>query len=175
VKNLNRHFLAFLITFFLVASCTSRDDKTNAENRQETFTPFMEELQVVSGETIYVPAYSHVYSMSRDRQFDLSVTLSVRNTDLEYPIIVSSVRYYDNNGKLVREYLDKPRRLAPMASADFFVARMDRSGGLGANFIVEWAADQKVHEPVVEAIMIGILGNQSVSLISPGRVLSRTP
>jgi hypothetical protein len=98
VKNLNRHFLAFLITFFLVASCTSRDDKTNAENRQETFTPFMEELQVVSGETIYVPAYSHVYSMSRDRQFDLSVTLSVRNTDLEYPIIVSSVRYYDNNG-----------------------------------------------------------------------------
>lgn len=175
MKNLSRLFLTCLTICFMIAACTSRDNKTTAEDHQETFAPFMEELQVVSSEVIYVPAYSHVYSMTRDRQFDLSVTLSIRNTDLEYPIVVSSVRYYDNNGKLVKEYLDKPRRLAPMASADFFVAQMDRSGGLGANFIVEWAADQKVHEPVVEAIMIGILGNQSVSLISPGRVLSRTP
>jgi hypothetical protein len=164
-----------LMTFLAFVSCTSQDVEPKKENQEETFAPFMEELQVVSGETIYVPAYSHVYSMTRDRQFDLSVTLSIRNTDLEFPIIVSSVRYYDNNGKLVKEYLDKPRRLTPMASADFFVAQMDRSDGLGANFIIEWAAEQKVHEPVVEAIMIGIYGNQSVSLISPGRVLSKTP
>lgn len=175
MKNQRQILLILFMAFWVIASCTSHDAEPKQENQEETFAPFMEELQVVSGETIYVPAYSHVYSMSRDRQFDLSVTLSIRNTDLEFPIIVSSVRYYDNNGKLVKEYLDKPRRLAPMASADFFVAQMDRSGGLGANFIVQWAANQKVHEPVVEAIMIGIFGNQSVSLISPGRVLSRTP
>jgi hypothetical protein len=58
-----------------------------------------------------------------------------------------------------------------MASTDFVVNKSDSSGGAGANFIVEWAADKEVSEPVIEAVMIGTQSTQGISFISPGRVV----
>ena len=58
-----------------------------------------------------------------------------------------------------------------MASTDFVVRRTDTSGGLGANFIVEWVAEKEVSEPVIEAVMIGAESTQGISFVSPGRVI----
>ena len=44
----------------------------------------------------------------------------------------------------------------------------DKSGGLGANFLVEWVAEQPVYGPVVEAVMIGTAGTQAISFVSTG-------
>ncbi|RUR76948.1 hypothetical protein DSM107007_45490 [Nostoc sp. PCC 7120 = FACHB-418] len=128
-------------------------------------------FQIAMGQTIYVPIYSHIYHYNRQEVFNLAATLSIRNTDLSNPIIVTSVRYYDSNGKLVKQYLERPIQLDALASTDFFIDKSDTSGGLGANFIVEWVAATEVSEPIVEAIMIGTDFQQGISFTSPGKVI----
>ena len=58
-----------------------------------------------------------------------------------------------------------------MASTDFVVAEDDMSGGVGANFIVEWSAGIEVTVPVVEAVMISTASQQGISFVSQGRVI----
>ena len=125
------------------------------------------------GERVYVPIYSHIYFRNSSRDIDLAATLSIRNTDDAAPIRVTAVRYYDSEGVLVRRYLDAPRVVGPMASADFLVEQQDDTGGVGANFIVEWQADRAVTPPVIEAVMIGAASSQGISFVTEGRVLHR--
>jgi hypothetical protein len=82
-----------------------------------------------------------------------------------------AVKYYNTSGALVRKYLEQPVELGPLASADFVVHRDDTSGGVGANFIVEWVAQKQVSEPAIEAVMINTRGNQGLSFVSQGRVI----
>ncbi|MEO6808897.1 MAG: DUF3124 domain-containing protein [Isosphaeraceae bacterium] len=128
-------------------------------------------FQPVAGQTIYVPAYSSIYSSSNTRPFALAVTLSVRNTDQAQPIWLSSVQYYNWDGTLVRDYLKEPLRIAPMASTEFFVKENDATGGMSASFLVDWVADQAVSNPVVETIMIGTARTQGISFVGASRVL----
>jgi len=121
-------------------------------------------------QTLYVPAYSHIYYYSKKHRILLAITLSIRNTDLTRPITITSVRYYDTPGQLIKEYLEQPLPLAPLESTDFVVEERDTRGGTGANFIVEWMAEERVNDPVVEAVMISS-GTQGISFVSPGRVI----
>ena len=133
-----------------------------------------DQSQIVVGQTVYVPIYSHIFHHnSRDRPINLSATVSIGNTDSKSPIIIKSVRYYDTQGQLIKQYLQKPVELNPMATTSFFVEADDVAGGAGANFIVEWGAQKAVTEPVIEAVMISTASGQGISLISEGRVLSR--
>nr|WP_274533025.1 DUF3124 domain-containing protein [Desertifilum tharense] len=126
------------------------------------------------GQTVYVPVYSHIYHYSNQKHIiNLSATLSIRNTDLTNSIIITSVRYYDTNGQLIRQDVQSPVELKPLASADFFIATDDTSGGSGANFIVEWVAEQTVFEPVIEAVMISTSSAQGISFVSPAKVLKQ--
>lgn len=128
-------------------------------------------VKIVAGQTVYVPIYSHIYTWERSRTINLTATLSVRNTDLNHPIILASVNYYDGNGEPIRQYLEQPVELRPLAATSFLVAQEDTSGGSGAAFVVEWVTQQEVSVPVVEAVMINTSGNQGISFVSPGRVI----
>jgi hypothetical protein len=125
-----------------------------------------------AGQTLYVPVYSHVYTSNDARPFDLAVTLSARNTDREQPIVLVSVRYYDRDGRLVRDFLKKPLRIAPLAAMDFFVEESDTTGGSSASFLLEWVAERPVSVPVVEAVMIGTASTQGISFVCTGRVVA---
>jgi hypothetical protein len=129
-------------------------------------------LKPAVGQRVFVPAYSHIFTADDARPYNLAVTLSIRNTEDARPIVVTSVRYFDQDGRLVRRYVKKPLMLAPLASIDFFVKESDTSGGSSASFLVEWSAEQHVTEPIIEAVMIGTAGTQGISFICPGRVLS---
>ncbi len=134
-----------------------------------------ETLKIAMGQTIYVPIYSEIHHF-KNRTFPLSATLSVRNTDPQNPIIITSVKYYNSDGKLVREHLENPLRMAPLATTDFIVDQNDRTGGSGANFLVEWIAETKVYEPIVEAVMVSTTSQQGISFLSKGRVIeSKAP
>ncbi len=63
--------------------------------------------------------------------------MSIRNTDQERAIVLSTIDYIDNSGELVRRYLKEPRRLDPLAFTSVVVEEIDSAGGLGANFIVD--------------------------------------
>lgn len=116
---------------------------------------------------VYVPVYSHVYS-NGGQPYLVETTLSVRNTDPRKPVVLSSVSYFDTKGVLVKDYLPQPLQLAPLESIEFLVEKQDISGGSGANFVVEWAADTVVNEPMIETVMIGFNGSNSISLIRAG-------
>ncbi|HZW29667.1 MAG TPA: DUF3124 domain-containing protein [Isosphaeraceae bacterium] len=130
------------------------------------------ESRVAAGQTIYVPAYSSIPISDRAEPFDLAVTLGIRNADRAHPIVVTTVGYYDQDGQLVRDYLKKPLRIAPMASVGFFVAESDRRAGVLASFLVQWVAEQEVTTPIVESVMVGVASSRGVSFISPGRVIA---
>ncbi|GAB4369749.1 MAG: DUF3124 domain-containing protein [Elainellaceae cyanobacterium] len=135
----------------------------------------IDNTKIIAGQTVYVPAYSHIYMWNQNQTMNLSATLSVRNTDMTNPIIIASVNYHDSDGQLVRQYLDQAIELGSLASTTFVVDREDTSGGFGAAFIVEWVTQTEVSLPVIEAIMINTSGNQGISFVSPGRVIkSRT-
>ncbi len=134
----------------------------------------LEDLILTTGQVVFVPAYSEVFYLDRTKTLNLTITLAVHNTDLQHPIIIKSVRYYDTNGSLVEEYMDTPAQLAPMETLGIVLDQKDDRGGFGANFIVEWAAETQVYEPVIEAVMINTTGSQGLSLLSAGRVISQT-
>jgi hypothetical protein len=134
------------------------------------------EVALTLGQKIYVPAYSHIYYQNQKRRYPLAVTLSIRNTDEQRPLKVISTRYVGAEGQVLKEYAETPIHVGPLASIEFFVDEQDKSGGLGASFLVEWVAEQPVYGPVVEAVMIGTAGTQAISFVSVGRVLChRTP
>jgi hypothetical protein len=137
--------------------------------------PAVEEPRLSAGQTVYVPAYSHVFSGDRALPFNLAVTLSIRNTDPVRPITLLAADYHAESGKLVRRYLEQPLVLAPLAATRVFVQEKDESGGFGASFLVRWQAGQEVNAPVVECVMIGARGGQGISFISPGRALAPPP
>lgn len=166
------------IAFIVLASCTSKSevppsskaDSTQVTPSQKVVT-LDKNFKIAMGQTIYVPVYSHIYYGDQQQIFNLAATLSIRNTDLTNSIIITSVRYYNSDGKLVKQYLERPIQLGALASTDFFVKKTDTSGGLGANFIVEWVAQTEISEPIVEAVMLGTDLHQGISLLSPGRVI----
>ncbi|MEZ6185851.1 MAG: DUF3124 domain-containing protein [Planctomycetota bacterium] len=125
----------------------------------------------VEGQVVYVPAYSHVYH-GTGTPYQLTITLSVRNTSAEHGIVVQSIRYFDTQGKLVKSHLPQPVRLPPLGTTEVLVERDDTSGGSGANFLVEWHAKTAVTAPVIEAVMISANAGQGISFVRQGRPLS---
>lgn len=123
------------------------------------------------GQTIYVPAYSHIYIGSRERPYLLTVTVSIRNVDLQHSITVSTVDYYETQGRLLKKYLEEPVTLQPLESIRYVVPERDKTGGSGANFIVEWEAKRFVNAPIVETVMIGTQAQQGISFTSRGRAI----
>ena len=94
------------------------------------------------GQTLYVPAYSHIYSGDREKPFLLAVTLSIRNTDPARTITVTRVDYYDTKGARIKTYIDDPILLKPMEATRYVVAENDTAGGSGASFMVAWASEK---------------------------------
>ena len=133
-----------------------------------------EEIPLSTGQTVYVPAYSHIYSGDREQPFLLTVTLSIRNCDPHHTMTVTVVDYYETQGRLLKKYQEKPLVIKPLESLRYVVAQSDKAGGSGANFIVEWQADQPVNLPIIETIMIGTQSQQGISFTSRGQAITRS-
>jgi len=130
-----------------------------------------DDIQLSMGQSVYVSIYSHIYSGIKARPFDLAAILSIRNTDIDQPVTLVAVKYYDTEGKLLKEYLDEPLELNALASARYIIKENDKAGGSGANFIVKWKSNKKVTPPIIEAVMIGTHSGQGISFVSRGQVI----
>ena len=179
MPNQRLFFIGLMMTLLLLAACNSQRSETESSESfvsgsvaVEDEVVSLDDIEVVTGQTIYVPAYSEIFFEDTDRTWDFAVTLAVHNTNLDKPIIVKSVKYYDTNGQLVKEFLPEPIRLDKLVTRGYLVGRSDNRGGIGANFVVEWVADAEVTPPVVEAVLISAAGTQGLSLITPGRVIA---
>lgn len=131
------------------------------------------DIPVGAGAEVYVPAYSSISSFTGETQMNLAIDLSVRNTDPANSIIISYIDFYNTEGRVSKKFLEKPIKIAPMATVNFHIARNDTSGGIGANFYLRWNAETDVNEPFIEAIMLGAAGTQGYSWSSQGLVVKR--
>ena len=139
---------------------------------------FAQTPSVSSGQLLYLPIYSHVWHGEVDANGQpekslVSVLVSVRNTDASKSIQVESARYYDTDGKLLREYMKAPRTIAPMGTYELFVPRSDDTGGSGANFVISWKAERSSNPPIVEALHVNLPAGRSIAFITSARELSR--
>ena len=187
MQHLKRNSLCVAAVALAVSGCnldrpeltTTTSSESQAIERPETWQKHLKSIEMPEDaslavrESIYVPVYSHIYYENHKRLLELAETVSMRNTDLTQPIILTSVRHYGSDGKLLKNFLPKPLLLQPMATADFVVPRSDVTGGTGANFIVDWAAEKEVTDPVAEAIMISTGSSHSISFVSRGVVLKK--
>jgi hypothetical protein len=165
----------------LIAACGACDRPQHAAVRAggdgprpgaTTVEPGSPELAAPAGQTIYVPAYSAIATADNARLYQLAITLSVRNTDRSLPIVVTAVKYHHQDGRLVRDFLKTPLRIAPLATLDFHVREGDTTGGTAPSFLVDWVGETAASPPITEAVMVGTAGNQGVSFACPGRVVA---
>ena len=131
------------------------------------------------GQTLYLPVYSHVWHGDRvisgkyPLKYLVSALISIRNTSLKTPIRVISARYYNTEGKLLKEYLPKPSTVGAMGTLELFVEREDSEGGSGANFVIQWDAAVPTNPPIVEAVHANIKGSQSLTFITSARAIQQ--
>jgi hypothetical protein len=130
--------------------------------------------QAAKGQSIYLPVYSHLWhgnlnAKGQPETLQLSALISIRNTDPANPIRIISARYYDTNGKLLREFVPAPKSLAPLGTLELFVERREAEGGSGANFVIRWQSDTPVSPPVTEAIHADLNSVRTVSFVTVGR------
>ena len=131
-----------------------------------------------TGQTLYLPIYSHLYHGNPDRdgkpqQTLVSAHISIRNTDPRLPIRVTSARYFDTHGKLLREFVPAPAAIAPLGTLELFVPRTDASGGSGANFVIVWDAAAPASPPLVEALHADIREARTLVFTTSARVIAK--
>lgn len=119
-------------------------------------------------DTVYVPVYSDIYNETKDMRYLLTATLSIRNTSYNDTVVVNEIEYFDTRGRLLKEYLDHPVFLVPMATIEYVIEQKDRSGGSGANFMVNWSAKDHRLTPVIQTVMISVSGQQGVAFSCNG-------
>jgi len=122
-------------------------------------------------EMVYIPIYSDIYYVDSKHTFSLTATLSIRNTSFKDSIYVFSIDYYNSAGQKVRRYNESTLMVKPMESVEFVVENKDDTGGVGANFVVEWGAKPGAQKPYFQGIMIGTTSQQGISFTTEGIVI----
>jgi hypothetical protein len=128
-------------------------------------------VKLLKGQTVYLPCYSGI--VGTNYTIDMKANLFIHNADLQNFISMIRVDLFDANGKLVEKYLKQPLKINPLSAARF-VAKESIKGeaGAAANFMVQWRAENKVVEPLLESVFIGSLGTQRYSWALNGTPLS---
>ena len=117
--------------------------------------------------SVYVPVYSHIYHDGGSPCL-LETTLNIRNVDRDQPIYINRVAFFDTRGKLAKAYVDRTIKIGPLETIAFLVERRDTSGGSGANFLVEWMADDDIDRPLIESVMVGSEGTRGYCFARAG-------
>lgn len=167
-----------LLVILLITTSSCVDTNVNLNSKGEDRFEAKEITEIPSNivfrDTTYVSVYSDIYSETKDIRFNLTATLSLRNTSLRHSIFIWAVDYYDSSGAKEKSYLDNPIELEPMQTVEYVVDEVDSLGGTGANFIITWGAKNKKVNPLFESIMISTQGQQGISFTSRGVSISES-
>lgn len=174
ILKLSFFILIILLSTFIFA-CNKKGNKQQSFNIDKK-TPVLEEKiaevwkNIKKGEIVYVPVYPRVYTREGITH-DLTVMLSIHNINLKKKIYVTSIRYYNTKGNLIRHYLKNPISLKPLETTYMVLLREDKAGGSGANALVEWISDDIVQSPLIEAVMISAKNQLGISISREGVVI----
>ena len=170
----NLFISAIILIAMAFSACSSKEAPPGNQKSDMPFDPKVFKVadagsNKVRGQVLYVPIYSNIPDKN-NKQFDLSAFIAIHNTDLKTPIKITKVLFFNNDGELVKEFIDAERSLGPLGATNFYIPQSDQSG-TGANFLIEWIADIPVSEPLIESVMLNIEGNRGISFLSRGKVI----
>lgn len=176
---MRKSVISFILCTSLMSmvSCSSKEDRQI--EKMQSHLPFdtrslvlkeNSDTKKLRGQVLYIPIYSNVPYHKQKKQFDLSAFVAIHNTDLNHPIRITKVLFFDNDGKQVANYLSKDLIVQPLGATNYFIPERDQSG-TGANFLVEWVSATPVTEPLIESVMLGLTHGQGISFSSTGRVI----
>ncbi len=132
------------------------------------------QVKLVKGQTLYVPSQTSFMSGSHSgsHSFDAKPTVFFHNADQNNAINIVRIDFYNSDGKLVEKYLQQPLKINPNSATRIYVKeRLPGEEGAGAHFIIQWQADQKVVEPLVETWFVGASGTRGYAYTSPAKVI----
>lgn len=127
---------------------------------------------LTKGQSVYLPVYSTIYFGDKKNEFNLTVTVNIRNTNTNNSIKIESIKYYSTDGKLISKFTGSAFKLDPLQSYQVVIKESDTSAGIGGHFIIRWSADKKVNRPVIESVMIGTKQQQGISFMCEGVVIN---
>lgn len=153
-------------------SCVSPEPNTNKQGEDEIKSLELDHQinkeEMMYQDVIYVPIYSDIYIDEQNQNTLLAATLSIRNTSSNDSLFISKINYFNTKGDLVRNYIDNAISIPPMGTLNYVIEKEDDTGGAGANFIVELSASHKNVKPLIQAVMIGQIGNKGFSFSTDG-------
>jgi len=164
-------FFLFLILTVLVSCSPNKVPETKHHSNYHFET--IDKSTFEKTEQVYIPIYSDIYYVDSKHTFSLTATLSIRNTSFKDSIYVFTIDYYNSGGEKVRRYNDSTLLVKPMESVEFVVENKDDTGGVGANFVVEWGANPGAQKPYFQGVMIGTTGQQGISFTTEGIVIQK--
>jgi hypothetical protein len=160
---------AFLSVVLLLVMFACDSEKIKETNRHSDFHVVNVDRSILGlQKKIYLPIYSDIYYRDTHHIFSLTATLSIRNTSFNDSIYLFSIDYYNSLGKKIRRYNEATLMLKPMESLEFVVEDNDDTGGVGANFVVDWGAKVGAQHPYIQGVMIGTTGQQGISFTTEG-------
>lgn len=155
-------------SLFFLALCFGLQFQPSAVNAQDTTT------STLSGELVYVPIYSSIFYENGKHTIELAATLSIHNINPDGQVTIVRADYYNSDGKLIKKYLPKPLVLQGLQTKNLVIEKEDKTGGTGANFIVEWSAVAGSPSPLIEAVMVNASSNLGIAFTTSGKVIRRT-
>jgi hypothetical protein len=116
---------------------------------------------------VYLPLYSSVVVGGGATLVHMGANVTLRNVSSDTTITLTGMRYFDRNGELVSQLAPSPFTLKPMATVEIFIPITEASvgikGGRGGSILADWGAEQAAPEPLMEALVLGSVGNGSYS------------
>ena len=169
-KIIMKKILIIFIMAFLTYSCNHKKEVSsiNPVNWKTRTINFTLSDSLIHGST-YLSVYSQIYDQSEHRTFDLTVTVSMRNTNKQDTIYIDKAEYFDTKGKSIRTYFTETIYIAPMETIEIVIDEIDQEGGTGANFLFDWRSHSKINEPLFEGVMISTSGQQGLSFTTIGK------
>ena len=129
------------------------------------------EVRLIKGQTLYVPSYTSFIG-GGGHAFEAKPTIFIHNTDQNNPINIVRIDFYNTDGKLVEKYLQQPKKLNANTATRINVKELLKGEeGSGAHFIIQWQAENKVVEPLVQTWFVGAVGTRGYSYTSPARII----
>ena len=140
---------------------------------------YAESMPLSKGQMLYLPIYSTIWHgdthpiKGEPMKSSMSALVSIRNTSLKTSIKVLSARYYNTEGKLIRDFVSAPKSIVPLGTLELFIEKSEAEGGSGANFLIQWEAAADTNAPIVEAVHIDNQASRPYSFITSARVIQK--
>lgn len=162
----------FLLMVLAVTAC-NKNEKVNSFSEinwkaKAIDMPSVEKNKTLERGTSYLSVYPLIFNVDENKIQALTATVSLRNTSVDDTLYVSSARYYNTKGEMIRVYFDFPIQLMPLETDHIIINHTDNSGGTGANFVFEWAKMAGTTDPIFEAVMLSTYGQQGISFTTQG-------